>query len=358
MPVKPPQCFINKDERIQNIYFYFYSPASQNVFGRLSHDKILSELPKNTYQTKTVIGDNRFKTFQYIAKENEWSPLPSPKEEHLCCSYCTKYKAQMTAIGENKFLLARLQHDGVCHSTQHVACKVSILNLQTPSTTLRDKIKSNTFSSANRITSYSSTWKICRTTIPIGKLTCVNHINDGKVILFGDQRVFKVKLSNNTEDISWKELDSLPTRRKDYISFMMRGTIYVAGGHEFNAEGLYEPLLSCEKLQPRKGKWPKMNKDKWQSCSYILPYHIIHASVAVDVEETFAIIIGGHHGLCEPDQNTLPLKEHYAKISNRIIIFTEEGGFNEMKQDCVNTLRIADCRWQETSCSPVLLQIE
>ena len=85
----------------------------------------------------------------------------------------------------------------------------------------------------------------------------------------------------------------------------MRDSVYMAGG--INAR--YNILSSCERYD--------LNKKEWFSCQKTLPYPLCDAPVVVNPEETFAVITGG-------------VKDAGA-ISDEIIIFTEEYGFEVLK---------------------------
>ena len=311
-------------------------------FGRITsigYENPVKEFPKlcgrlfggSTCNGRAVVGDSRMQIYEYRVEENSWVPLPSPITKWQC-QHCTASKRHLTSICEDKFLLATLQQGG--------GCSFSILHLSALNQSSRYDDELGPGYPRYEDTYTSPYWSNCTTKVPINRLTNIKKIGGGKLILIGDGKVFEINVCNNMADITWHTLPKLKTYRRDFFSFKMRDTVYLAGGYA------YEPLLCCEQLD--------MNEGKWLTSPYVLPYPIIHASVIVDINETFAIIIGGHNG-----RRSVQIPSFSRQINNNIAIFTPEKGFLEIdKSGLTNIHRVVDCFWQGTSCSPVLLHIE
>ena len=116
------------------------------------------------------------------------------------------------------------------------------------------------------------------------------------------KNVFEGEITNDKEDVTWKELNPLTKCRYGHIAFKMGNSVIAAGG----SKG-FEKHKSCEKYDLRTGVWKEMFE--------VLPVGLSNASVMVDLKERFAIITGGE-------------TENY-KTSNKIIIYTEKHGFVE-----------------------------
>ena len=106
-------------------------------------------------------------------------------------------------------------------------------------------------------------------------------------------------------------------RRYDYIVFKLQNSVYVTGG--FSA--MERPLKSCIYFD--------LTLMNWFTSSHSLPDYLSNASVVVDKDEKFAVITGGkkHPGEANED------------YSNEIIIFTENDGFQVLKNSCLLSRR-------------------
>lgn len=113
--------------------------------------------------------------------------------------------------------------------------------------------------------------------------------------------VLKGEISEDAADVKWKKLTSLLNDRFGHFSFKIKNHVYVAGGAEYGTED----ILCCEVYD--------IDKDSWSVSKHYLPYHLYKASVIVDKEETYALIIGG--------------LKRTAEASEKVILFTEEKGF-------------------------------
>ena len=132
--------------------------------------------------------------------------------------------------------------------------------------------------------------------------------------------VFQGSCLDITQSITWKEIDSLVESRSGHVSFKMGNNIYIAGGvgdqnqkHKLNFREIKRRnLSSCERYN--------LKERKWENCSYIVPSCMAGYSgvtsdslnVTVSDDEKFAIITGN-----------VPCNT----MKNKIVIFTEEGGF-------------------------------
>ena len=120
------------------------------------------------------------------------------------------------------------------------------------------------------------------------------------------RRVLEGTILGHDSDIHWSELKPLSKGRFGHISFKLKNFVYVAGGAEFGETR----ILSCEKYN--------LCTRTWSLSYHCLPYHLYKASVVVDEEESFALIIGG--------------LRRTAIASDEIIIFTEKNGFEIFNQ--------------------------
>ena len=155
-------------------------------------------------------------------------------------------------------------------------------------------------------------WESCTTKPPVNvRFHTMTYLEEGKVMLIGgmnmnkgndvhSKNVFEGKITNDKEDVTWKELNPLTKCRYGHIAFKMRNSVIAAGG----SKG-FEKHKSSEKYDLRTGVWKEMFD--------VLPVGLSNASVVVDLKERFAIITGGE-------------TENY-KTSNKIIIYTEKHGF-------------------------------
>ena len=178
-------------------------------------------------------------------------------------------------------------------------------------------------------------WITCRTEPPLrhlqshGTYTILN-IGDGKVMLIGgllgkptdvneqilSRQVFEGTLSNDMKDVTWKHLDNLKKPRKYHFTFKLGNNVYVAGGLGKNDK----PRLCCERFD--------LETKRWFKSPHWLPYPLWLTAVDVDVNETFAAIVGG-----------LSIRLHNQKyVSDSVIIFSERQGFVTLKQS-LNTQR-------------------
>ena len=159
------------------------------------------------------------------------------------------------------------------------------------------------------------TQKVCTTPIPVDRVLfhSITKVYNNKVILVGGEvkcvvarlsrSVYLGELTDNKTDVSWRELESMKKARKFHIAFKMKHNMYVAGGIDISDK----TLSCCERFD--------LKKNKWFKCHHLLPYRLYDASVVVSADETFAVITGGYNG---------------GRISDRIIIFTEQDGFKLM----------------------------
>ena len=117
--------------------------------------------------------------------------------------------------------------------------------------------------------------------------------------------VIQGEISEESMDITWKKLRSMLNDRFGHFSFKLKNFVYVAGGAEYGTED----ILCCEVYD--------IFNDSWSISPHNLPYHLYKASVIVNEDETYALIIGGLMRTAEASEN--------------VIIFTEENGFEVFK---------------------------
>ena len=122
-------------------------------------------------------------------------------------------------------------------------------------------------------------------------------------------RVYQGDFKADTNDVAWTELEPLRKTRGLHITFKMKDNVYVAGGFDNEFEG----LSTCEQFN--------LLECKWVNCKHSLPYALNSASVVVSADETFAVITGGITG---------------EQFSSRVIIFTEDTGFELMATHLLN----------------------
>ena len=144
----------------------------------------------------------------------------------------------------------------------------------------------------------------------ITKVACNNvMVVGGWINNSVSNRVFQGKLEVHTNDLIWTELKPLRTARMSHITFKMKDDVYVAGGY-----GTDGRLLCCE--------CNNIKENEWHKHKYSLPCPLANASVVVSDDETFAVITGG----------TTQWREW-----KRVIIFTEQTGFELMTRKLLNT---------------------
>ena len=172
-----------------------------------------------------------------------------------------------------------------------------------------------------------STWKKCSSRIPVSLNDgtpaqiwghTITYVGDNRMMLVGgralSQRpyrrettkcVFGGELTKDNLDIKWEILKPLSTDRFGHFAFKLKNYLYVAGGAEYGVKD----ILCCEMYD--------IDKRFWSISKHSLPYHLYKASVIVDNEENFALIIGG--------------LKRTAEASSKVILFTEENGFAEVE---------------------------
>ena len=153
---------------------------------------------------------------------------------------------------------------------------------------------------------------VCLTRLPVSANgDTITSIGNNKVIFVGSYWVFEGELSTTENDVIWKKLEFPKTPRRCHMAFKLQDSVYIAGGYE-QCEQEFVELSSCERYD--------LSEKTWNDCSHVLPYPLVCASVVVDKEETFAVIIGGYYK-----------HEDTHNESRMIIIFTETDGFRVLE---------------------------
>jgi hypothetical protein len=137
------------------------------------------------------------------------------------------------------------------------------------------------------------------------------ELSDGKAMLVGgcqvngspSDRTFMAKLIEDETDVQWTEIEPMNLPRLEHIAFKIKKSIYVAGGIWPGDT----TSSSCEKYS--------LKENCWEMISYTLPYPLNGASVVVGKDERYALIIGG--------------RVNNKRVSNKVVVFTEEKGFSE-----------------------------
>ena len=205
---------------------------------------------------------------------------------------------------------------------------MEVLNAQTKSITSKiQKIKAP-FTLIKRTEALQKfTWKKCPSKIPVSLNDgtpaqiwghSITFVRNNTFIIIGgralSQRpyrrettrcVIQGEILEERMDITWKKLRSMLNDRFGHFSFKLKNFVYVAGGAEYGTKD----ILCCEVYD--------ILNDSWSISPHNLPYHLYKASVIVNEDETYALIIGG--------------LMRTAEASESVIIFTEENGFEVFK---------------------------
>ena len=247
--------------------------------------------------------------FQFNNRLSQWKEFTNTNKRREYSSSCT--------IG-NKGIVVAGGWEGSGKSS------VEVLNAQTKSMTSKiQKIKAP-FSLIKRSDALQKfTWKKCPSKIPVSlndgtpaqiwghSITFVRKntfmIMGGRALSQRPYRrettrcVLQGEISEETMDIKWTKLKSMLNDRFGHFSFRLKNLVYVAGGAEYGTED----ILCCEVYD--------ISTDSWSISRHSLPYHLYKASVIVNEDETCAFIVGG--------------LMRTAEASEKVILFTEEGGF-------------------------------
>ena len=168
----------------------------------------------------------------------------------------------------------------------------------------------------------------------------IGGYSNGKVsdkVFIGTSSVLKLEDANmiSEVDVTWVQGESLKRSRQHHITFKMRDSVFVVGG----VGKALEPLSSCERFSIRNDK---KNKRWFEMDRYKLPFPLVNANVIVSSDETFSLVFGGWTAIeVEEDyqihvQRTrlqqisgVPAKKFKRRLSEKILIFTIENGFEE-----------------------------
>ena len=166
--------------------------------------------------------------------------------------------------------------------------------------------------------------RLCSTQMPIDNLLkfwghTITRVADNKVMLVGGRmislgnklaescRVLLGEITENKRNVTWRKMESIKKARYGHVAFKMKESLYLVGGVDIDWNG----LLSCVRFD--------LNESRWLNCRHSLPYPLERASVVVSDDESFAVITGGKKR-----------NGHVHCASARIIVFSEENGFQEL----------------------------
>ena len=182
--------------------------------------------------------------------------------------------------------------------------------------------------------------QISLTKISMCQVMLIGGYSGGKVsdkVFIGTSSVLKLEDANmiSAVDVTWVQAESLKKSRQHHITFKMRDSVFVAGG----VGKALEPLSSCERFSIRNDT---KNKRWFEMDRYKLPFPLVNANVIVSSDETFSLVFGGWTASeVEEDYHIhvqrirlqqisgVPAKKFKRRLSEKILIFTIENGFEE-----------------------------
>ena len=178
------------------------------------------------------------------------------------------------------------------------------------------------------------------TKISMCQVMLIGGYSGGKVsdkVFIGTSSVPKLEDANMVSevDVTWVQGESLKRSRQHHITFKMRDSVFVAGG----VGKALEPLSSCERISIRNDT---KNNSWFEMDRYKLPFPLVNANVIVSSDETFSLVLGGWTASeVEEDyqihvqrirlqqMSGVPAKKFKRRLSEKILIFTIESGFEE-----------------------------
>jgi len=171
------------------------------------------------------------------------------------------------------------------------------------------------------------------------------HEEDGYLDSRPSELVFLWELTNEGKSVRMKKLKNMKKSRQNAIVFKIKNNVYVAGGvggdmgrtqlngtvgyrvhDDTSGNTLYDQrLLSCTERFD-------LTENKWYPCKYSLPKPLHSASVAVSVDESFALITGGvssyqKETITQHNNNSSSFQKRLVTECDRIIAFDEVNGF-------------------------------